>query len=84
MYNDHEYIYIYTQWNTRITIKPDIPDRSNCYKQEFVIILIYRTISHEVCTVAHLIMRSLLCYVKKFVIEEFFIEYYCTVYILLF
>ena len=45
--------------------KPEIPDQTLCYKQEFVI---SEQFPMRYCNTW---LRSLLCYIKKFVIEEF-------------
>ena len=51
------------QWNTYN--KPEIPDQTVCYKQEFVIL---EQFPMRYCSTW---LRSLLCYIKKFIIEEF-------------
>ena len=53
--------------------KPEIPVQIICYKQEFVI---SEQFPMSYCSTW---LRSLLCYIKKFVIEEFVIRVlYCT------
>ena len=55
--------------------KPGIPDQTVCYKQEFVI---SEQFPMRYCSTW---LRSLLCYIKKFVIEEFVIRVFhciCT------
>ena len=48
--------------------KPEIPGQTVCYKQEFVI---SEQFNMRYCSTW---LRSLLCYIKKFVIEEFVIR----------
>ena len=48
--------------------KPEIPGQTVCYKQEFVI---SEQFSMRYCSTW---LRSLLCYIKKIVIEEFIIR----------
>ena len=53
--------------------KPEIPGQSVCYKQEFVI---SGQFPMRYCSTW---LRLLLCYIKKFVIEEFVIRVlHCT------
>ena len=53
--------------------KPEIPGQTVCYKQEFVTTELFLM---RYCSTW---LRSLLCYVKKFVIEEFVIRVlHCT------
>ena len=53
--------------------KPEIPGQSVCYKQEFVI---SGQFPMRYCSTW---LRSLLCYIKKFVIEEIVIRVlHCT------
>ena len=58
---------MYVQWNTHITNKK-ILGQIVCYKQEFVI---SEQFPMSYCSTW---LRSLLCYIKKFVIEEFVIR----------
>ena len=52
--------------------KPEIPGQTICYKQEFVI---SEQFPMRYCSTW---LRSLLCYIKKFVIENFVIRvFYC-------
>ena len=54
--------------------KPEIPEQTVCYKQEFVI---SKQFPMRYCSTW---LRSLLCYIKKFVIEEFVIRvFHCIV-----
>ena len=54
--------------------KPEIPGQTVCYKQEFVISGLFHM---RYCSTW---LRSLLCYIKKFVIEEFVKRvFHCTV-----
>ena len=54
--------------------KPEIPGQTVCYKQEFVI---SEQFPMRYCSTW---LRSLLCYVKKFAIEEFVIRvFHCIV-----
>ena len=57
---------IYVQWNTHITNQKFRVKL--CYKQEFVI---SEQFPMRYCSTW---LRSLLCYIKKFVIEEFVIR----------
>ena len=50
--------------------KPEIPGQTVCYKQEFVI---SEQFPMRYCN-TWTWLRSLLCYIKKFVIEEFVIR----------
>ena len=53
--------------------KPEIPGQSVCYKQEFVI---SEQFPMRYCSTW---LRSLLCYIKKFVIEELVIRvFHCS------
>ena len=53
--------------------KPEIPGQTVCYKQEFVI---SEQFPMRYCSTW---LKSLLCYIKKFVIEEFVIrEFHCV------
>ena len=56
--------------------KPEIPGQTVCYKQEFVI---SEQFPMRYCSTW---LRSLLCYIKKFVIEEFVIRVFHSMYIL--
>ena len=60
-------------WFTYYTVersynKPEIPGQTVCYKQEFVM---SEQFPMRYCSTW---LRSLLCYIKKFVIEEFVIR----------
>ena len=53
--------------------KPEIPGQTVCYKQEFVI---SEQFPMRYCSTW---LRSLLCYIKKFVTEEFVIRvFHCS------
>ena len=53
--------------------KPEIPDQTGCYKQEFVI---SEQFPMSYCSTW---LRSLLCHIKKFVVEELVIRvFHCT------
>ena len=56
--------------------KPEIPGQTVCYKQEFVI---SEQFPMRYCSTW---LRSLLCYFKKFVIEEFVITVFHCMYII--
>ena len=61
-------LYVHVQWNTHYYNKPEIPGRTVCYKQEFVI---SEQFTMRYCSTW---LSSLLCYIKKFVMEEFAIR----------
>ena len=55
--------------------KPEIPGQSVCYKQEFVV---FGQFPMRYCSTW---LRSLLCYIKNFFIEEFVIRvFHCIVF----
>ena len=56
--------------------KPEIPGQTVCYNQEFVI---SEQFPMRYCSTW---LRSLLCYIKKFVIEEFVIRVFHCMYII--
>ena len=56
--------------------KPEIPGQTVCYKQEFVI---SEQFPMRYCSTW---LRSLLCNIKKFVIEEFVIRVFHCMYII--
>ena len=55
--------------------KPEIPGQSVCYKQEFVI---SGQFPMRYCSTR---LRLLLCYIKKYVIEEFVIRVFHCMYV---
>ena len=61
------------QRNTRSYNKPEIPGQTVCYKHEFVI---SEQSPMRYCSTW---LRTLLCYIKKFIIEEFVIRvFHCN------